>query len=206
MKKRLILLFFVSLAPASLFAQYPPAQVPQTYPYPGYANNNPRGRVGFTFTNRVGQVFSPEDLAVQLQNLRAVVDQTLPILSAFNEQYSNSVTAGGQNARGALSGIVTDALHRNQTQTPAQANGNLNALAATNLLSILPGLLSTNSTGAVGASPGNVQDLVALQNQLQSVEPLLQRLNGGPVSSQCATPYYNGPQPNPGGNLSPTGR
>src|ERR1043165_6081730 len=73
-----------------------PAQTPQTYPAPGAAGYNQQGMGGLTFSNRMGQTFSPNDLASQLQNLRGVVDQTLPLLSAFNENYSNSVTGGRQ--------------------------------------------------------------------------------------------------------------
>lgn len=188
-------------------AQTSPVRNPQDYVYPGNPNNNQPGVGGLMFSNRVGQTFSANDLASQLQNLRSSVDQTLPLLSAFNENYSNSVTGNRQTVGRALSGIVSGVLERNQ---PAGQNngGNQSALGATNLLALLHGLLSTNTTGAVSAAPSNAEDLKVLETDLQSVVAVLQRLNVSPAPNQYSAPYNNGavPMPNPNPSLTPTGR
>lgn len=202
MIKKLIFLFSLGCAPAALLAQpTTPVQTPPTYPHPGFANTNQAGVGGLTFSNGAGQNFTPEELATQLQNLRAAIDQTMPILSAFNEHASNSIPSGRQTVTGALSGIVSDALRRNnagQGSTTGQTS-----FGSSNLLAILHSLVNTNSTGAFGASPSNAQDLIALQNSLQSAGAILQRLNVSPSPNPLAAPS---PQPYPGGNLSPTGR
>jgi hypothetical protein len=179
-------------------AQTTALQTPQNAVNAGGFNTNQLGISGLTFSNRTGQVFSPDDLAMQLQNLRSAVDQSLPILSAFNEHYSNSVAGRRQTVAGTLSGIVSDVLHRNQTTNP-NTTGNQSSFGASNLLSILHGLMNTNSTGAAGSPPSNTQDLIVLQDELQLVASSLQRLNVSVISNQFTTPYNNG-------NLTPTGR
>lgn len=204
MIKNMVFLLSLVLAPAAVLAQTTtttPGAAPQTYPNRGFANTNQAGVGGLSFSNGAGQNFTPEELASQLQNLRAAIDQTLPILSAFNQHASNSIAPGRQTVTGALSGIVSDALRRNrvgQGNTAGQSS-----FGSSNLLSILHSLVNTNSTGAFGASPSNAQDLIALQSNLESAGTLLQRLNVSPNPNPMATPS---PQPYPGGNLSPTGR
>jgi hypothetical protein len=115
------------------------------------------------------------------------------MLSAFNESYSNS--NGGKTSVGsALSGIVSDVLHRNQ----ASGQGSAQSSTSSNLLSVLNGLLNKNSTSTAPATP-NPQDLISLQNDLQPVVSVLQRLNVSGTSNQITAPY-------PNGALTPTGR
>jgi hypothetical protein len=189
------------------FAQTAPVQTPQNYTYPNNPNNSQQGAGGILFSNQTGQSFSPNQLAAQLQNLRDAVDQTLPLLAAFNQSYSNSVNGGRQTVGGALSGIVSDVLHRNQSSSQTSA-GNQSALSATNLLSMLHGLLNTNSNGATGAAPANAEDLKALQADLQPVVTILQRLNVSPNPNPAGMPYNNGTATVPPYNqgISPTGR
>jgi hypothetical protein len=210
MYNKLIALLIVAATAKSLLAQSTPVQAPPVSSYPAYANTSQVGASGLSFSNRVGQVFSPEALASQLQNLRSSVDQILPVLMAFNESYSNALTGGSRSTvGGALSGIVSDVLHRNQTSSQASSTGQ-SVWGATNLLSMLHGLLSTNSNGAAGtAAPGNAQDLIALQSNLQAVDSILQRLNVSQNPNQSVSPYNNNvgaPLNNPNGNLTPTGR
>ncbi len=200
MIKRTIVIGLITGA-TSVLAQTTPVPAPQTYPYPAYANTNQFGAGNPTFANGAGQNFTPEQLATQLQNLRSAIDQTLPMLSAFNQQYSNSAAGGKQSVRSEISGIVSDVFHRNQGAN--QNNAGRSSFSTSNLLSMLHGLLSTNSTSATAATPANAQDLIALQNDLQPVESILQRLNVTPNPTPMAAPYS---QPYQGGNLSPTGR
>jgi hypothetical protein len=185
-------------------------QVPQAQPAPiNNGQNYQLGTGGLTYSNRLGQTFSADELASNLQALRAAIDQALPALAAFNEHYSNSLTAGKQTVGGTLSGIVSDVLHKNQTagQSSTTTQTSLNT---SNLLSVLGGLLNKNSTvtSGSGSTPGNAQDLVALQNDLQPVLAVLQRLNVGPSVNPVSTPNPTGvtPQTYPNGSLTPTGR
>ena len=145
---------------------------------------------GILFSNQSGQAYSTQDLASQLQNLRAAIDQALPALSAFNQSYSNMNNGGKQTVGGALSGIASDLLHRNQGSTTS------------NLLSALQGVLQPKSSTSLStATPNtpNPQDLVALQNDLQPVISVLQRLNVNPAPNPSSAPY-------PNGGVTPTGR
>lgn len=181
---------------------------------PAYVNNGQTGQPGtggMTYSNRLGQTFSTDDLAGKLQNLRMAVDEMLPALQAFNEQYSNSVTSSGQpqSVTGALSGIVSDVLHKNQPSSQNSATGQ-NALSASNLLSVLHGLLNKNSSTTAATPPANAQDLVNLQRDLQPLLADLQRLNVGPSVNPTSTPNPTGnttePQYPNNGSLTPTGR
>jgi hypothetical protein len=157
-------------------------------------NQSPTG--GVLFSNRVGQSFSAQDLAGQLQNLRSAIDSALPILSAFNETYSNSNNGGSETVGGTLSGLVSDVLHGNQASSQTSAN---ESPTTSNLLSVLHGLLNKNSTTPTPAAAPNPQDLLSLQNDLQPVVSLLQRLNVVGNSNQLSNP-------SPSGSFTPTGR
>jgi hypothetical protein len=174
---------------------------------PGYNNNQPVAG-GVMFSNNLGQTFSANQLAAQLQTLRNVVDQTLPMLTAFNENASNSAGGGKSTVGGALSGIVSDVLHRNQNnQNSSSTYTGQGSSTASNLLSVLHGLLNNNPNGATGTTP-NPQDLVTLQNDLQPVVSVLQRLNVNANPNPMTTPnqYGTTPQPYPNNGLTPTGR
>ena len=180
-------------------------------PPPGSYNTGPNTAYGqaptggILFSNNAGQTFSAQDLAFQLQNLRAAVDQALPTLTAFNESYSNMNNGGRQTIGGALSGIVSDVLHRNQNST---STGTGQSFTTSNLLSALQGVLhNNNNSAAAPAGAPDPQDLIALQNDLQPVITVLQRLNVNPAYSP--NPAYNrvsSPSPYPNNGLAPTGR
>ena len=206
MTRKLVFISTAILTAVSVLAQTDPTQPSQTYSPQNYSinTNQPEAR-GMTFSNRSGQNFTPEDLASQLQNLRTVVEQTLPILSAFNEQSSNATSAGTQSVGGALSGIVSDVLHRNRS-TGQENVASQGSLRASNLLAILHGLLNTNSTSTATASPANPQDLISLENDLRPVASLLQRLNVSGNSNFVNAPSYQRSTTYPGANPTPTGR
>ena len=137
-KKELImktLMIAILTASISAFAQSPP---PGTISHPSDSSigtnssvTSPTAEIsgsGMTFTNTSGQTFSIEQLANQLSSLRSAVDQTLPVLIAFNESYSNSAT-GTQTVAGKLSNLLSGALNRNSASSNTnQANGQWNNL------------------------------------------------------------------------------
>jgi hypothetical protein len=151
---------------------------------------------GILFSNQAGQAYSTHDLAFQLQNLRAAIDQALPALSAFNQSYSNMNSGGNQTVGGALSGIVSDVLHRNQGSTQTGAG---QSSTTSNLLFALQGVLHPNNPTSANSATPNPQDLIALQNDLQPVLSVLERLNVNPAPNRVPAPY-------PNSGISPTGR
>src|SRR5436190_1667402 len=76
---------------------------------------------GVSFTNKQGQTYSVDKLADELKTLRSTVDQVMPMLQAFNETYSNSVS-GDRTLTGRLSGLLSDSLHRNESATSNNNN------------------------------------------------------------------------------------
>lgn len=157
-----------------------------------------------TFTNSSGQSFTVDQLAAQLRNLRAVVDQTLPLLTAFNQ--SAAATSSSQGLAGRLEGLVSGALSRNGAGSPTVAN----------LLTSLRGMLGTTNTTAPGTDAKTAQDLATLQNDLQPIPSLLQSMNVGSGSSSSmpnpsqvisapANAGYNATNA-PGTAPTPTGR
>ena len=188
----------------SVWAQTTPSSAPTSVNTPTANYNNQSSTAvssSMTFSNSSGQAFTVDQLANQLKMLRTAVDQTLPMLTAFNQ----SSAATGSSIKGRLEGLVSGALNHN-TSSPTVSN----------LLTSLKGVLgsSTNTTSATDAK--TLQDLATLQNDLQPLPPLLQSLNIGassttPNSSQIisspANAGYNVSQTNsPGSTPTPTGR
>jgi len=150
------------------------------------------------FSSPNGQSFSAEQLAAQLQSLRSIVEQTLPVLGAFNQNYSNSL-GGNQSIGGAISGLLSGALNKNQQSSSASAAHS--SLSVSNVLASLQNLVSTNRTSSAPVSPNTLRDLVTLQNELHLVLSSLQNLNVGNL------PGNQFAQPSSGTNtLTPTGR
>ena len=172
MKKWIFLLAFVSIS--ALAQTSPPGTISQR---PNQPNANTGiGTVGsttsdsttgtLTFTNSSGSVYSVEQLAEQLSQLRAAVDQTLPVLSAFTQNYSN-LANGNQTVAGKLSNILGGALNRNSGQTNATSQ---TSAQLTNLWGGLQRMLNKNQTNTVALDPATVRELVTLQKDLQPVE------------------------------------
>jgi hypothetical protein len=213
-------LLFLSVAclsvtfPALAQTQTSSTQVPQTQP--AYVNNSSGqfANGGLSFSNHLGQIFSADDLAGKLQNLRAAIDETLPVLAAFNDHFSNSVTTSQQTIGGTLSDIVSDVLHKNQStgQTAQPATTTQSTFSTSNIVSVLHGLLNKNSSGTSASitNQASAQDLIGLQRDLQPALADLQRLNVGPSISPTSTPNPTGNLPEqqqyPNGSLTPTGR
>jgi hypothetical protein len=170
-------------------------------PAPGAATSpNQVGSSNLSFTNSAGGVYSVDQLAGQLQNLRASIDQTLPMLTAFTQTYSNAVSGGKTTVSGAISGIISKVLKEtNAPNATAQ-----NAAWGTNLLAALQQSLNRNAP-APAATPTRAEDVAALQQQLQPVPGMLQRMNVGGSTNQLAAPGGTISQPSPG-QPTPTGR
>ena len=178
-KKTFIVLASV-LVSVSMWAQSPPPGTISRVP----GDTNQFG-TGSAFTNRAGAAYSADQLAAQLQTLRTAVEQTLPSLTAYTETVSNTATSGNRSVTGTISEILAGALKRNaptQSSTAQPAQGGV--------AGALQGLLGTNATAS--ANTTNLRDLAALQNELQMVESILQRLNVGSNTNW--------------GGLTPTGR
>src|ERR1051326_8754576 len=98
-----------ALVTVSSLAQPSPA-APESTQTTVTAVTNQVATTGTMFTNAAGQSYSAEQLAEQLRTLRSSVEQTLPVLSAFTESYSNS--QAGKSLTGKLSDLVSGALNR----------------------------------------------------------------------------------------------
>jgi hypothetical protein len=154
---------------------------------------------GVTFTNKTGTAYSVEQLANQLRTLQTSIDQTLPVLTAFNQNFISG--ADGASIGGALSNLVTSVLHKNNTTPSGQIPG-----AVTSLIAAMRG----QGNGAMSVPANATKDLVTLQNDLQPIPGLLQDLNPSgtsPNPSQIISSPANAAATNGApGNLAPTGR
>jgi hypothetical protein len=174
--KTALSLLAAAFAVISAPAQTPPGAISRS-PTESIApiETNRFGLGNLYFTNRSGAVYSADQLAAQLQNLRSAVDQALPVLTAFSENFSNANSS--QTLTGTLSGLLSGVLNRSANQS-TNASGQTSS-QLTNLVAGLQRLLTTNATGSVSINANTVRDLVALQSQLRSVESTLQSLNVG---------------------------
>ena len=148
------------------------------------AESTNQGRPGdVTITNRSGQTYSPDQIQSQLRDLSRVVEETLPALSAITETYSNSIVGTAPSAKGGIAGVLGAILNRNTNASGAsgQTSG-----GKTNLLDrILQGALGGTATNAVNAN--TLRDLAALQQELQTIEPILERLGVATNSTLAPT-------------------
>lgn len=209
--KRAVFILSLALGAVSVFAQNNPVvqQQPNNY------NNQPANAgtyntnvstpapvnvpQGVTFTNKTGTAYSVEQLANQLRTLQTSVDQTLPVLSAFNENFISG--SDGASIGGALSNLVTSVLRKNNTSSSGQIPA-----AVTSLIAAMRG----QSGGAISVPANATKDLATLQNDLQPIPGLLQDLNPGgtsPNPSQIISSPANAATTNGvPRNLAPTGR
>jgi hypothetical protein len=148
------------------------------------------------------------DLTGRLRDLRTAVDQALPLLSAFNENYSNTVASQPGGLAGAISGILSGSRRNGRDQTGSSGRG---SSALTNVVAVLNGLFGTNAPAAGSGATVNtnmVHDLLALEGELEPVAAVLRNMN---LDSARGSSYYAGeeepedadePEPPP----TPTGR
>jgi len=74
-----------------------------------------------TFTDHAGKTYTVTQLAEQLQSLRATIDQSLPVLTAFNETYFEFHRNSDKSLGGKLSGVLSGVLNRNTSQNQNNA-------------------------------------------------------------------------------------
>lgn len=153
-----------------------------------------------TATNSAGQSYSLSEVAGQLRELQRAVEDTLPMLDAVTG--TNSASGAPVSTGGALAGILGNILRGSTNQNQAPESG---SSRGTNTVfgNILRGVLGTNAPAAPDASQSTLTDLVALRQQLQTLTPILQRLDGGSLSRESIAQPTGQSSTN---GLTPTGR
>jgi hypothetical protein len=157
---------------------------------------SPQSNVG-GITNRSGRIFSTAEIQFQLTDLRRAVEQSLPVVSALTERYSNSVANSESSVAGGIAGVLGGVLNRYTNNIAGEASSNTNALGR--LLQVL-GAAGTNGPSAQVAQ---FRDLAALQEHLQAMSPILERLG---VATNLPVPVDVGGSPDASGVGTGTGR
>jgi hypothetical protein len=154
---------------------------------------------GSSFTNSAGNTYTVEELARSLRDLQAAIDRTMPVLTALNETYSNSLA--NQSLTGKLTGLLSGALNRNSSST---STANTNSGAWSSAMARLQGLLGTNSaSGELTLNANTERDLLKLRDQLQPVQTSLSKIGlGQPSDNGVAGRGYQ----TTNSTLTPTGR
>jgi hypothetical protein len=151
-----------------VFAQIEPVSSPST-------TTSNQSVPGSLFTNRTGTVYSTDQLGAQLQKLRNNIEQTLPMLIAYTESVSNSQSSGSRSLGGTVTEILSGVLNRRNSGTNT---GSGNLLSGTNIVGVLQGLLTTNTTSTSSSvNAAALKDLADLQTELQAANSKLQGLN-----------------------------
>jgi hypothetical protein len=150
------------------------------------------GLGSLTITNRAGQSYSADQIQNQLRDLHRAVEQTAPALTAITETYSNSVASAQPSTVGGIAGVLGGILNRNKDKDSADTSSQ-SSTGKTNLLgSILQGVLGaagvTNAPTSTSVDVNTVRDLVALQEHLQAMAPILQRLDPSSTTNTTLTP------------------
>jgi hypothetical protein len=133
-------------------------------------------------TNQSGQTFTTEEIQNQLEDLHRSVEETMPILTAVTQTYSNSAAQAKPTVAGGIANVLGGLLNRNTNNTGQASPARTNTLGR-----ILQGVLSaTMTTNAPAANAAEFRDVAALQEHLQAMRPILQRL-GVATNSQPAS-------------------
>ncbi|HWQ91730.1 MAG TPA: hypothetical protein VN673_08665 [Clostridia bacterium] len=148
------------------------------------------------FTNSAGQTYTLQELASELKNLRAAVEQAVPVISAFNQTHAGGVTNENLSLGGAI-GEVLGALGREDSGAN-DATGS--SRKGTNVVSVLEGLLGTNAPGTLSADERTLRELVTLEKNLKPVDEALEKLN------VAAEPSVKDREQQNQAPLTPTGR
>jgi hypothetical protein len=159
------------------------------------AETNALGSPSLTFTNPSGGSFSVADLENNLANLNATIEQTLPLLAAFNTNSSSTAPSG--TLGGVLSKVLTGEGNQNANPSESPSKG---SKVTSNLVGILRGILTTTNTSGVQVSANTAAQLQMLQQQLESSRTILAALNF--TNSAGGLTYRT----NSNGILTPTGR
>jgi hypothetical protein len=183
-----------------------------SYPHSAFTNT---AASDVSLTNGLGQAFSLNQLAEQLGALKTKVEQTLPVLSAFNTHFATNTpgAAQSQELATAIGSVLGRALGRNSNQTASASSGGISP-GLSNFVQVLNGLGTTNSagTGQVMLDPSTLSQLQTLESDLRPIAVILQNLRLGTNASGIGGPPWLpssvGTQPvSPSGsNATPTGR
>ena len=198
--KRIVLLSLVTMSTTAVFGQTRPLTEPEPQPFPGSSTNDASRSAA---TNASTASVSVDKLARDLRELHTLVEQTVPALSTFNQNFATSAPSSGDLLAGAISNLVSGVLNRNQNQnatsTPAQTPPLLAELVAR-----LRGYSDANSIGL--AATNALQELVSLETNLQFTASLLRDLIGSTnAASSPSQVISSSPQTN-SQSLPPTGR
>ena len=175
-----ILLSAMAVIAVSVIAVTPSSDAVSAPKSSSTTGTNQSGFGGLTFTNRSGQVVSSEDIQNQLAELRRAIEEATPVLSAVTQSYSNSAAAQKLSVAEGIAGVLGGILAGNTNKASGEsASGSTNALGR-----ILQGVLGA-TTNAAPVNAAEFKDLVALQQHLQAVGPILQRLG---VSTNASGP------------------
>jgi len=170
------------VATVSVSAVTPPAGTISSAPNSATDNTNQFGLGNLTISNRLGQTYSADEIQSQLAELHRAVQQSTPVVTAITETYSNSVPAAKPSVVGGIAGVLGGFLNRDTNSTSGQATA-----SSTNVLGrILQGAVSAVTTNSAPANPAALRDFVSLQEHLQAMAPILQRLN---ISTNPVTPF-----------------
>src|SRR5207237_10210724 len=123
---------------------------------------NQSAAANLTFTNAQGQSYTVAQLAEQLKTLRATVEQAVPMISAFNETYSNS-PSGDKTLTGRISGLLSGAINRNQTNS---RDSDQNSGKYGKLVTALENAHSKDKGGSVQISANTVCELYICEVEL----------------------------------------
>lgn len=203
--KEFALCILVGLGIFSVQAQTP-APVTSAPPPGTISSTNALGMGNVTFTNSSGQSYTMPQLAGQLQNLRAAVEDSLPLLSAFNETFSNTLSGSQGTLASAIFGIFSG--NRNSASQEQGNATNANSSRLGNLLGALQGILGNTNAPTTALNTNTVHDLVALENELQPVASILRSLNLQPAANTAisGSPGNRIGFPPPAAPPTPTGR
>ncbi len=206
----------VLLAALSAYSQVSPEQqrissTPPSVAGPGTSNTSSAGAI--LATNQSGQFISASEMTTQLASLRTAVEQTLPVLSAFNSGFatSQSGTLSSQELSTGISNLLASALGRGSNHNAAAGSGKWSS-GLTNFASVVNGLIktnaSTNNADAVSIDPSTLGQLQTLQANLNAVEAILQnlRIGSNAIGSGETGPSAASQPGTPPASPLPTGR
>jgi len=157
--------------------------------------HQPARRRWIDFFNRLGQAVSPEDWPANYRTFAARWIKLCRFWArSMNTTPTRSPAAGKPSQHG-----VGDCFRRVAPQPGCRPElGTQPSSLGANNLFVYPARAAEHQLdGAVGTSPATIQDLIALQNDLQPVAAILQRLNVSGAMNQSTAPYNNGTVPLP---------
>src|SRR5215207_4165682 len=118
--KRILFLVLSVLSTVTIVAQTSPNPSSDSVisaPRPSPAKESDLGAANLTFTNQSGGTFSVADLESQLRKLQASVEQTLPMVVAYNSSFGS-----GTGAAEAIGGVLSKVLSRGEKKADQESS------------------------------------------------------------------------------------